>query len=309
MIIDDLLLRTSRTFALAIPLLPEPTRRSVSLSYLLFRIADTFEDAANWDRATRIAALAELARLLADPRPDRAAELSATWLAARPTEHEGYLELLGQVPFVLGELERLAPSVQAIVVGHTTRTVEGMMATLAGADEDGSFILREMDELRLYCYRVAGIVGELLTALFLHDSPRLVAVGGALMEHQAAFGEGLQLVNILKDERDDEKDGRRLLPASVERSEVLALARADLERAGLYVELLRTGGAPPGVVAFTSLPAALAWLALERIEKHGPGAKVAREEVLRLVVEHQAIARSSEATPAFHHSAIAHSGK
>ncbi|HZD06425.1 MAG TPA: squalene/phytoene synthase family protein, partial [Longimicrobiales bacterium] len=39
-----LLDRTSRTFALNIPLLPQPTRREVTVAYLLFRIADTFED-------------------------------------------------------------------------------------------------------------------------------------------------------------------------------------------------------------------------------------------------------------------------
>jgi len=42
---DGLLQKTSRTFALAIPLLPEPTRTAVGAAYLLFRVADTFEDA------------------------------------------------------------------------------------------------------------------------------------------------------------------------------------------------------------------------------------------------------------------------
>ncbi len=41
--LDDLLFKTSRTFALAIPLLPEPTGRAVSVAYLLFRIADTLK--------------------------------------------------------------------------------------------------------------------------------------------------------------------------------------------------------------------------------------------------------------------------
>ena len=41
--LDQLLVETSRTFALAIPLLPEPTRRTVSVAYLLFRAADTLE--------------------------------------------------------------------------------------------------------------------------------------------------------------------------------------------------------------------------------------------------------------------------
>ena len=43
-VLHDLLERTSRTFALAIPLLPGPLDRAVTVSYLLFRIADTFED-------------------------------------------------------------------------------------------------------------------------------------------------------------------------------------------------------------------------------------------------------------------------
>ena len=39
--LDDLLEKTSRTFALAIPLLPTPAREAVGLAYLLFRVADT----------------------------------------------------------------------------------------------------------------------------------------------------------------------------------------------------------------------------------------------------------------------------
>src|SRR5580700_1817276 len=62
--IDRLLLRTSRTFALAIPQLPDPLRREVGVAYLLFRVADTFEDATRWPRADRLAALADFERLL-----------------------------------------------------------------------------------------------------------------------------------------------------------------------------------------------------------------------------------------------------
>jgi len=44
----DLFQKTSRTFALSIPVLPEPKNREVMIAYLLFRIADTLEDAAHW---------------------------------------------------------------------------------------------------------------------------------------------------------------------------------------------------------------------------------------------------------------------
>src|SRR5688572_11639028 len=52
-----LLERTSRTFALAIPLLPPKLARSVGAAYLLFRIADTLEDATKWDRERRLRGL------------------------------------------------------------------------------------------------------------------------------------------------------------------------------------------------------------------------------------------------------------
>src|SRR3990167_6069033 len=63
--IQELLLKTSRTFALVIPQLPQPTCREVSLAYLLFRVADTLEDAgARWERARQLEALSQLDGLL-----------------------------------------------------------------------------------------------------------------------------------------------------------------------------------------------------------------------------------------------------
>ena len=43
--LEQLLVATSRTFALAIPLLPEPIRLQVGIAYLLFRIAED-----DWDQ-------------------------------------------------------------------------------------------------------------------------------------------------------------------------------------------------------------------------------------------------------------------
>ena len=60
-LLDALLEKTSRTFALSIPRLPEPTRREVTVAYLLFRIADTLEDATLWDGSRRRDELARFA--------------------------------------------------------------------------------------------------------------------------------------------------------------------------------------------------------------------------------------------------------
>ncbi len=52
--LDELLVKTSRTFALSIPPLPEPTRRQVTVAYLLFRLIDTVEDASHWPKQRRV---------------------------------------------------------------------------------------------------------------------------------------------------------------------------------------------------------------------------------------------------------------
>jgi farnesyl-diphosphate farnesyltransferase len=281
--IDRLLLRTSRTFALAIPYLPEPLRREVGVAYLLFRIADTFEDATHWPRADRLEALAAFERLLTSPTWDDAPRLAAKWLADKPCEHEGYLELLRDVPGVLHELDVFKPSRRAAIVRHTLRTSRGMAGFVASGTEDGSLRLGALPDLREYCYIVAGIVGELLTELFLDFTPSLDRVRTTLTDNAAAFGEGLQLVNILKDADSDARHGRVYLPPGLSRAEILALARADLDAAVEYVLALQSGGAPRGVLGFTALPVLLARATLRVVEASGPGSSISRAEVGSLV--------------------------
>jgi farnesyl-diphosphate farnesyltransferase len=302
----ELLSKTSRTFALAIPLLPEPTQSTVCLSYLLFRVADTLEDAKTWPRAARLEALAEWGELLVAFDAQRARKAKARWIAAEATRDDGYRELLDEVPHVLGELSRLAPQAQRIVCEHALRTVHGMRSTLERADVAGNVHIESLEQLRSYCYIAAGIVGELLTALFIRDFPVLERVRPTLVEHQAAFGEGLQLVNILKDAAQDAREGRVYLPETAARTAIIELARADLVRARSYIDALRSGGAPPGLSAFTGLSAELAEATLVRIEEDGPGAKVSRADVMRMYARYRLAASEPVAAD---HSAIAHSGK
>jgi hypothetical protein len=63
----------------------------------------------------------------------------------------------------------------------------------------------------------------------------------------------------------------------------MALAKDDLDRASTYVSALQAGGAPRGFLAFTALPVMLARAALRALEEKGPGAKVPRTEVARLM--------------------------
>lgn len=282
-LVDDLLLKTSRTFALAIPMLPEPTRHAVGVAYLLFRIADTFEDAAAWPRARRIETLTTFADLLERGELQALCAQAPQWRSPPPIEHAGYLELLEQTPSVLRELSGLSPGARAIVLKHTVRTTRGMADIVSRGDAQGNLKLQSVRELQDYCYLVAGIVGELLTDLFLHDAPQLGAVRGPLEASTKAFGEGLQLVNILKDSGDDAREGRVYLPTAVDRDVVMDLARDNLDAASAYIGALQEGGAPKGFLGFTGISVLLARAALASLEENGPGAKVPRLEVMRLM--------------------------
>lgn len=281
--LQDLLVKSSRTFALAIPQLPTSLRREVTIAYLLFRIADTFEDATGrWGKDRQLEALSDFVELLASPSPDGAGRFTAGWLHEPPTDHAGYLELLGATPEVIGSWAKLLPAAARSIVRHTRRTAQLMSAFVERTNSQGVLQLEGMDDLRQYCYAVAGIVGEMLTDLFVLDSPGLERVRPELSGRAAAFGEGLQLVNILKDSAGDAVEGRNFLPGSVDRSEVFALARRDLEQAAEYCLTLQEAGGDDGVVAFVALPVELAWATLDRVEKKGPGAKISRHTVFTL---------------------------
>ncbi|MEE2775185.1 MAG: squalene/phytoene synthase family protein [Acidobacteriota bacterium] len=283
--LDDLLVKTSRTFALSIPPLPEPTRREVTIAYLLFRVADTFEDASHWSRSQRVAGLECFVDLLESGDRDAAAAAAREWVAQGPSEHEGYVELMAEVPEVLRAFAALSGPAQEIIRRHVVRTSVGMAEIVERTADDGVLALDDVDDLKHYCYLVAGIVGELLTELFLLDRPRLDPVAGYLTERAATFGEALQLVNILKDSADDAREGRSYLPLRADRLEVFGIARGDLGASCQYVRALEEAGAERGLIAFTALPVLLACATLDRVEDQGPGAKLSRPEVARIVQE------------------------
>lgn len=293
---DQLLEETSRTFALCIPLLPDPTRHEVSIAYLLFRIADTFEDSAIWSADRRIEALQTFEALMDEPTSAHAEQCAREWTEAPPTDHDGYRDLLEETPTVLQEFRAMDDEAQRIVRKHVKRTSQKMASYVRRTDTNGTLRLRTMEELRVYCYAVAGIVGEMLTDLFIRNSSSLEQVEGYLRERAPHFGEGLQLTNILKDTNVDVEEGRSYLDGRLERDDVFDRARADLDAAAEYTIALQKAGAPRGTVAFNALPLRLAWATLDRVEEEGPGAKLTRPEVFGILDDlHTALDRENPA--------------
>ncbi|HUJ16312.1 MAG TPA: squalene/phytoene synthase family protein [Thermoanaerobaculia bacterium] len=273
-----LLEETSRTFALCIPLLNEGVREQVEIAYLLFRIADTFEDASHWPVQDRLSALDEFCELLKSPEnADRFAE---KWHAKKPASHAGYMRLIADVPIVIDAFAKMPAEAVSVVREHVIRSAKGMGEFVAMTRE-GRLQLSDMQQLRAYCYAVAGIVGEMLTELFLLNAPQLRSVAGVLRSRAAAFGEGLQLVNILKDSRSDFTEGRTYIPPGADRAEVIALARNDLDQATEYTLAIQNGSGPKGIVAFAALPVALARATLDRLATT-TATKITRPQVFRI---------------------------
>jgi farnesyl-diphosphate farnesyltransferase len=283
-VIDDLLQKTSRTFALAIPLLPEPTRNQVGIAYLLFRIADTFEDAVLWTRQRRLAALDRFLELL-DRDPSAAEALTVDCLREPPVEHPGYRELVARMQLVLRDFGALPLPARVAIRSHLIRSVEGMKQFVRRSDEQNQLTLSNIGDLRDYCYSVAGIVGEMLTELYLLDRPELAASAEQLRERAASFGEGLQLVNILKDAPSDAKEGRVYLPPGVELNALFDLTGQALTGAEEFVELLRRAGTASGLISFNAFIAGLARMNLRLLSARGLGAKLSRSEVATVAAE------------------------
>ena len=152
--VQELLNKTSRTFALAIPLLPEPTRTNVTIAYLVFRIVDTLEDAENHTPRARLNVLEEVESLPEDPTTAKASALAHKWSALKPTADRWYGQLLADMPLVLGELTKREPFIQRIILDHARRTARGMASFL----DHGGTLVQSVGELQRYCYFVAGIV-------------------------------------------------------------------------------------------------------------------------------------------------------
>lgn len=197
--------KVSRTFALTIPLLPPQLTDWVGNAYLLCRIADTIEDDAvmnNEDKARELEAF--VSYLSAPLKIEEWANSIYEKLkdTAKPTE----ADLIAEIPQVLGRYYSYTPEVRKILRHGVVIMCKGM------SQFDRWLHIDSLDEVDHYCYSVAGVVGEILAALFAEYSATIKPSLPQMMPLAVSFGEGLQLTNILKDVWDDSERGIRWLP-------------------------------------------------------------------------------------------------
>lgn len=199
----------SSSFTLGSSLFPPGKRRAVRVLYAVCRAGDDAVDAAPGAEAAR----RDLERWWAGverayagaPRP-APLELALAWVLERH------------------ELPR-----------------HGFEELRRGFETDlGSPRLQTLDELRLYCRRVAGAVGWLVAPIAGYRG------GDATLDHARELGEAMQLTNVLRDVGEDLALDRCYLPAE------------RLEHHGVSLAALRRGELPDGYVALLEELAGLA---------------------------------------------------
>ncbi|MFH1783930.1 MAG: phytoene/squalene synthase family protein [bacterium] len=213
---EDILPKVSRTFALNIGKLEGDVYRAVLLGYLLFRIADTFEDTACQEEPEKIEALESFAEVFRHNRSLFERLKIYKLLKNMWEEDSPEKDLIRNADKVLGcyfELpEQYRIAMDPLLVETSQGMAEFQRQKLKSAE--AVFQLADIQDLEKYCYYVAGVVGKMLTAIFC-QSKSLRHLKIDLEKHQVKFGLALQVTNILKDYPKDVQRGWCYIPASV----------------------------------------------------------------------------------------------
>ena len=219
---NDILQGVSRTFALTIPQLPEPLMKAVSNAYLLCRIADTIEDDPSLNLRQKKLYSDWFASLVEDnlTTDNFASELA---LNLGPHTSDSERLLIQKSAAVLRITHTLSPNQRNTMFKCVKTMTDGMLLYQGKETLDG---LENQSAMDLYCYYVAGVVGEMLTELFLeYGKTWNEACKNTMLEFSTSFGQGLQMTNILKDIWADRERGACWVPRDIFEKENIVLSK------------------------------------------------------------------------------------
>jgi len=193
----DFLEKTSRSFSSVIQELHPELLIPVSLFYLILRGLDTIEDDMTISLEEK------------DPLLRKFDQITGKegWSYDGNGPNEKDRELLVQFANVTEEFRKIKPAYRDIINDITQKMGNGM----------ADYCITAMDTVQdydLYCYYVAGLVGNGLTRLFVESglaNPALLKKP----ELQESMGLFLQKTNIIRDVREDFDDNRRFWPREI----------------------------------------------------------------------------------------------
>ncbi len=276
----------SRSFYLSMVFLPRQMRTAVSLAYMLARASDSVADSSSASSEERLRILRGMARACSDAPRDLSVEqalfreLSQSMAMAQENPKEA--QLLRHYGECLGIMRQLPREQQRLIEKVLESIHEGQIWDIEYFQNKSQVTSKE-DSLR-YCYQVAGCVGEFWTNIGYCTLPHYSSHPQRedLVEAGVRYGQGLQLVNILRDEAEDAARGRHYL--SGEREEWMTRARHYLMDGIAYSKTLASFK-----LRFTALlPALLGLKTLDKIQQSSRTAdmkeKITRGSVYRSMI-------------------------
>jgi farnesyl-diphosphate farnesyltransferase len=219
----------SRSFYLSLRILPRPLRDPLSLAYLLARATDTIADTPEPPAELRAGALHDLAQAIQGAAPqETAARLRDSFSALQRDEPER--ALIQHLPDLLDWLDELEAGDRVEVRNVLEKITRGQTLDLERFGGGGAIrALPTAAELDEYTYLVAGCVGEFWTRMcFAHVANFSERPEAEMRALGIQYGQGLQLINILRDAGDDLRHGRCYLPA--EELQSLGIAPGEILR-------------------------------------------------------------------------------
>lgn len=200
----ELLKQTSRSFAAVIEELHPNLRDVIMIFYVVLRALDTIEDDMSLDNAIKVPLLRSF-----DSKLDTT---DWTFNGSAPTEKDR--NVLVEFDVVLREYHRLPEKHQQIIKEYAGKMGNGMADYILDKDfsTHGIPTIAGYD---LYCYYVAGLVGEGLTKMIRLEGFLDESVAQDNYKRAESMGLFLQKTNIIRDYHEDIVDGRTFWPREI----------------------------------------------------------------------------------------------
>ncbi|RAO65179.1 uncharacterized protein BHQ10_001191 [Talaromyces amestolkiae] len=194
---------TSRSFSAVILELHPELLVAVTVFYLVLRGLDTIEDDTSVPLDVKEPLLRDFKNIIEKD--------GWTWNGNRPEEKDR--QLLVEFDNVIAEYKALKPAYRKIIKDMTDKMGNGMADFVRKAETEG-ISTQTIEEYDLYCYYVAGLVGDGLTQLFVEaqfGNPGLLSRPNL----HKSMGLFLQKINIIRDIREDHDDQRHFWPKEI----------------------------------------------------------------------------------------------
>jgi farnesyl-diphosphate farnesyltransferase len=235
---DNYLEGVSRSFSFCIAQLESPLKQQVGLLYLFCRILDCIEDYKFKDKKLQWQQFDDFESFfLFNENIEAASEFQVSfrqnadiirWSQRFPGNiSEAEKILIKNTPTLLKDFYLLDIKTQEHFKSVIFEMSEGMQKYVLK-----KHTLNDLYEVNDYCYYVAGLVGHGLTNLVMEVCPEM-KTDDSLRNKAQSFGLYLQKINLLKDQKEDEIQGRYLVP---DRNEVFLSAIENAQEAFQYIE-------------------------------------------------------------------------